>query len=137
MEVYGAHGYNGYGQFGDGTANSQYLPKQMQDTDGSILYGVKEVAAGRYYTAVIKEDNTVWGAGENGYRQLGIGEEGTKHKIVQMQTLQEVEEAGEKKQVAVPVTDAKHITCGAQSTYVSKQKDEDGNNTGFYVVRKK
>ena len=47
------------------------------------------------------------------------------------------EEAGETKQVAVPVLDAKHITCGAQSTYVSRQKDEDGNNTGFYVVRKK
>ena len=35
-------GYNGYGQFGIGTADTyNVLPTQMKDTKGSILYGVK------------------------------------------------------------------------------------------------
>ena len=57
-------GYNGYGQFGIGTADTyNVLPTQMKDTKGSILYGVKEIASGTYHTALIKEDNTVWSVG--------------------------------------------------------------------------
>jgi len=52
-------GYNGYGQFGIGNAVNAILPIQMQNADGSVLYGVKEIAAGRYSTYIIKEDNTV------------------------------------------------------------------------------
>ena len=73
MEVYGASGYNGYGQFGDGTETNQSLPKQMQNEDGSILYGVKEVAAGEHFTYIIKEDGTVWSTGYNDYGNLGMG----------------------------------------------------------------
>ncbi len=69
-------GYNGYGQFGIGTADTyNVLPTQMKDTKGSILYGVKEIASGTYHTALIKEDNTVWSVGYNGggYGILGQG----------------------------------------------------------------
>ena len=42
-------GCNDYGQFGIGNSSNYSLPIQMQNTDGSILYGVREVAAGRYH----------------------------------------------------------------------------------------
>ena len=46
----------------------------MLDTDGSVLYGVREIASGRDHTVLIKEDNTVWSVGFNGYGQLGLGD---------------------------------------------------------------
>ena len=32
------------------------------------------------------------------------------------------------------ITDAKHITAGGYSTYISRQKDENGENKGLYVI---
>ena len=136
MEVYGASGYNGYGQFGDGTETNQSLPKQMQNEDGSILYGVKEVAAGEHFTYIIKEDGTVWSTGYNDYGNLGMGSTGAKNRIQQVFTREEdgVNEDGTVKYKKVPVTDAKHITLGANSAFISRQKDEEGNNQGLYVA---
>ena len=66
-------GNNDYGQFGVGHSANSSIPLKMQDTDGSILYGVREVAAGRYHTVIIKEDNTVWSTGLNSNGALGDG----------------------------------------------------------------
>ena len=77
-------GYNGNGQFGINNTASASLPIQMQDTDGSILYGVKEVAAGRYHNVVLKEDGTVWTVGNNSGGALGDGTANNKNVIIQV-----------------------------------------------------
>ncbi len=92
-------GYNGYGQFGIGTADTyNVLPTQMKDTKGSILYGVKEIASGTYHTALIKEDNTAWSVGYNGggYGILGQGKEDTYTTTIG-QVKEQVEETEGKK----------------------------------------
>ena len=65
-------GYNDYSEFGLGNSSTYSLPQQMLDQTGrKILYNVKEIAAGGYHEIVLKEDNTVWSVGYNGYGQLG------------------------------------------------------------------
>ena len=81
-------GYNSNGQFGTGTTQAEnVLPTQMLDTDGSVLYGVREIASGRDHTVLIKEDNTVWSVGFNGYGQLGLGTTSQTTKIQQVKAV--------------------------------------------------
>ena len=127
-------GYNGYGQFGIGTADTyNVLPTQMKDTKGSILYGVKEIASGTYHTALIKEDNTVWSVGYNGggYGILGQGKEDTYTTTISQEKEQVEGTDGQKVEKAI--TDAKHITASGYTTYITRQKTENGEPQGMYV----
>ena len=127
-------GYNGYGQFGIGTADTyNVLPTQMKDTKGSILYGVKEIASGTYHTALIKEDNTVWSVGYNGggYGILGQGKENSYTTTISQ--VKEQVEGTDGQKVEKAITDAKHITASGYTTYITRQKTENGEPQGMYV----
>ena len=112
-----ATGYNNYGGLGIGHSSDVSLPQQMLDTDRSVLYGVKEISGGRYHAVIMKEDNTVWGVGYNGYGQVGDGTTSNRTIISQAKN-----SAGE------VITDAKHIMASGDGTYVTRQKTEDGNH---------
>ena len=118
-----ATGYNNYGGLGIGHSNDVSLPQQMLDTDRSVLYGVKEISGGRYHAVIMKEDNTVWGVGYNGYGQVGDGTTSNRTIISQAKN-----SAGE------VITDAKHIMASGDGTYVTRQKTEDGKPQGMYAV---
>ncbi len=118
-----ATGYNNYGGLGIGHSSDVSLPQQMLDTDRSVLYGVKEISGGRYHAVIMKEDNTVWGVGYNGYGQVGDGTTSNRTIISQAKN-----SAGE------VITDAKHIMASGDGTYVTRQKTEDGKPQGMYAV---
>ena len=125
-------GYNSNGQFGTGTTQSEnVLPTQMLDTDGSVLYGVREIASGRDHTVLIKEDNTVWSVGYNGYGQLGLGTTSQTTKIQQVKEQITTEDGQTQIQ---NISNAKHITAAGDTTYISRQKDEKGKTQGMYVI---
>ena len=117
-------GANGDGQLGLNSTNEAHLPQQMLKENGSgILYGVKEIATGRSHSVILKENGTVLSLGYNGYYQLGNGTNSPKYIPTQV-----INESGE------AVTDAKHITAGGHSTYISRQKNTEGENQGLYVI---
>ena len=125
-------GCNSNGQFGTGTTQSEnVLPTQMLDTDGSVLYGVREIASGRDHTVLIKEDNTVWSVGYNGYGQLGLGTTSQTTKIQQVKEQITTEDGTTQIQ---NISNAKHITAAGDTTYISRQKDEQGKPQGMYVI---
>ena len=125
-------GCNSNGQFGTGTTQSEnVLPTQMLDTDGSVLYGVREIASGRDHTVLIKEDNTVWSVGYNGYGQLGLGTTSQTTKIQQVKEQITTEDGTTQIQ---NISNAKHITAAGDTTYISRQKDEKGKPQGMYVI---
>ena len=62
-----ATGYNAYGELGDGTTTDRHSFVQV------VSEGVKAVAAGWYYTMMLKQDGSLWAAGWNSYGQLGDG----------------------------------------------------------------
>ena len=66
-----ACGAGGSGQLGQGAStwpSSQTTFKQVPD-----MTNVKQVACGYNHTLILKNDGTVWSAGENEYGQLGLG----------------------------------------------------------------
>ena len=76
-----AWGDNQYGTLGDGTNTNEYSPEQIgTSTDWKIViaakYGENEFA--------IKNDNTLWGWGYNGYGQIGDGTSTDKNILVQI-----------------------------------------------------
>jgi alpha-tubulin suppressor-like RCC1 family protein len=62
-----AWGRNNYGQLGDNTTTSRYVPTQ-ENTNGTTWTDVSE---GADHRAAIKNDGTLWAWGHNGYGQLG------------------------------------------------------------------
>ena len=71
-------GFNKYGNFGNNTATNyggEY--KIGNDINDIVAYG--------YSTAILKEDQTVWTSGYNGYGQLGLGDTTDKHVFTKVQ----------------------------------------------------
>ena len=74
-------GDNEYGQLGNGetiTAPETSLPlsnvlSQVKNADGTVFNDVKFAAVGGDFTAVLKNDGSVWTFGRNNYGQLGDG----------------------------------------------------------------
>ena len=118
-------GNNGYGQSGIWATSTLVLPTQMLDTDGNILYGVKETASGRIHTVILKENGEVWTTGYNECGQLGNGTTTTSATTKITQVKISAEEF---------VEDAKHITAGGYATYISREKTAEGNTQGMYVM---
>ena len=62
-------GNNANGQLGLGNTNHT---KKITKVTANINKDVDKVACGSYFTIIIKNDGTVWGAGDNQYGQLGM-----------------------------------------------------------------
>ena len=67
-EAYGAGG-NSRGQLGDGTNTDRHTPVRV----ASGLTGISQIAAGTYYSLFLLANGEAYGAGSNGYGQLGDG----------------------------------------------------------------
>ena len=70
-------GGNAAGELGDGTTLDRLSPVQAKDSGGNPLTGIVAVAAGDYYTVVLKSDGTVWAWGSDSDGQLGDGTYGS------------------------------------------------------------
>ncbi len=68
-----AWGYNERGELGDGTGKTPPPPSNgaYVKTAVKVMDGVKEVAAGKHHTLMLKQDGSLWGCGSNEYGQLG------------------------------------------------------------------
>ena len=90
-------GDNSFGQFGNGTKNSESSFKNVKS-------GVKSIACGGLHTAILLMNGSVQTAGDNQYGQLGLGGAGTTDTFTT---------------ASIPSTDgyAKEIVCGLYSTY--------------------
>ena len=62
-----AWGDNSYGQLGDGTTVSRFVPEQVPG-----LKNVVAIAAGRLHTVALLADGTLWAWGNNSAGQLGL-----------------------------------------------------------------
>lgn len=62
-----AMGYNGDGEYGNGTTNGTKLPEE------NITNGVLAIAAGQNHSLFIKTNGSLWGMGIDGQGQLGNG----------------------------------------------------------------
>ena len=58
-------GNNSAGRLGDSTERNRVFPVQVVDTANQPLIGVKEIAAGRWHSVVLKQDGTAWTWGRN------------------------------------------------------------------------
>jgi alpha-tubulin suppressor-like RCC1 family protein len=74
-----ACGDNTFGQFGDGTTNSQITPVQIKS-----ITNIQNVAAGATHSLFLKYDGMVWACGNNGSGQLGDGTTTSRTVSVQM-----------------------------------------------------
>ena len=70
-----AWGYNGYGQLGDNTTGSSYVPVRVRDpaspTDTSKGLQAVQVSAGYYHSLAVGSDGYAYAWGYNNYGQLG------------------------------------------------------------------
>ena len=106
-----AWGYNTSGQLGDGTNTNKNMPVQVKGTGSEEhLTDVKEIAAGRDFSLVLKNGGTVWTWGKNNYGQLGDGTNADKNIPVQ------VKGAGSEEHL----TDVKAIDAGGYHSVALK-----------------
>jgi len=67
-------GYNRSDQFGFAGATTQDPQiARINDESGAPFLGVKSVAAGENHTVILKDDGTIWGAGDSTFGELGLG----------------------------------------------------------------
>ena len=94
-------GLNNLGQLGleDGS-NRTIFTQITTNTDN-----MKSVFYGAHHTFVLKNDGTLWGSGQNGYGQLGLGD--TTHRYTFTQSTNNV-------------ADIKSIYCGHSHTFILK-----------------
>jgi len=79
-----AWGSNSYGQLGNGTSENNFTPVQVQGLSGKTI---SAIAAGRYDTAALASDGTVWTCGRNSSHQLGDGTTTLRKTMGQVQGL--------------------------------------------------
>jgi alpha-tubulin suppressor-like RCC1 family protein len=70
-------GESSQGEFSPGD-NSPWVITQIKEggTGGNDFLGVRSVAAGENHTVILKDDGTLWGAGDSLYGELGTGKPG-------------------------------------------------------------
>ena len=78
----------------------------LLDESGIEIGDIKQIACGNYHTVILKNDGTVWSAGQNDYGQLGLGDSNYRNKFTQM--------------IYNINNDAKQIACGALHTVILK-----------------
>ena len=65
-----AAGYNRSGQFGQDLSGEPRITRLIDDS-GQAITGVKSVAAGESHAVILKDDGTLWGAGDSSSGELG------------------------------------------------------------------
>ena len=94
-------GWNNYGQLGLGdTTNRTTFTQVTTNTDD-----IKKIYCGGSHTFILKNDDTLWGCGHNGYGQLGLGDTTNKTTFTQITT---------------NADDVKEIYCGDCYTFMLK-----------------
>ena len=96
-----ATGRNNYGQLGLG----DYIDRPAFTQVTTNISDVKEIVCGDNHTYMIKNNGTVWACGNNGYGELGLGNETTQTTFTQVTT---------------NVSDVKEIACGYHYTVMIK-----------------
>jgi len=66
-------GYNRSDQFGLLDTAADHRITRINDENGLPVSGVKYAAAGESHTVILKEDGTLWGAGDSSFGELGLG----------------------------------------------------------------
>ncbi|OXM84341.1 S-layer homology domain-containing protein [Paenibacillus rigui] len=66
-------GWNVSGNLGDGTVRYSYWPKQITVTDNGVPVSFKEVKPGFNASLALDTNGNIWGTGDNGSGQLGLG----------------------------------------------------------------
>ncbi len=84
-----AAGYNAQGQLGDGSTTNRDEPVLMNDDGAGIVWGdTVTVAASYQHTMILTNDtsgrSSLWGTGDNGYGQLGLGDTNDRLVLTQM-----------------------------------------------------
>ena len=74
-------GLNEYGELGDGTTITHFLPV------ASVMTGATQISTGWYHTLAVRSDRTAWAWGYNGYGNLGDGTNTNRPTPVQVQLL--------------------------------------------------
>ena len=70
-------GFNGYGELGDGTTNSQSTPLKVNFSN--VTGSFTKVFAGAFHNFVLSSDGTLYSWGYNGFGQLGDGTNIDRH----------------------------------------------------------
>ncbi|MDR1899680.1 MAG: hypothetical protein LBQ55_06720 [Treponema sp.] len=73
-------GYNLSGKLGQGGTGTKYSFLPVVDTDNKPMTGVAFVSLGRNHSMILKNDGTLWAAGENSEYQLGTGARANQDK---------------------------------------------------------
>ena len=95
-------GYNGYGHLGVGDTNNSHTTFVQATTNAD---NIRSVYCGCDHTFVLKNDDTLWGCGQNGDGQLGLGDK-TYRKIFT--------------QITTNTNNIKLICCGGYHTIILK-----------------
>ena len=112
------NGYVGNTSREDTDTNGYTYP--VQDVPQKIMDNVVAVSCGKYFTAAIKEDGTLWTWGWNKYNQLGNSGQGDANTISKR-----VVESGKVQTVPIKITDGViSVSCGSTHAAVVK---EDGS----------
>ena len=94
-------GWNNYGQLGLGDTNNRKIFTQITTN----INNIKSVYCGKYHTLILKNDGTLWGSGNNGSGQLGLGGRSSKTTFTQVTT---------------NVDNIKAVYCGFNHTLILK-----------------
>jgi alpha-tubulin suppressor-like RCC1 family protein len=117
-------GYNDGGQLGLGHCREQHTFVQIleQDTPAKLLRrpidNIKSVHCGSAHTLILKNDDTLWGSGNNYVGQLGLGHTDNQHTFLQL--LQQDTPA---KLLRRPIDNVKSVSCGVFHTLILKNDD--------------
>jgi alpha-tubulin suppressor-like RCC1 family protein len=102
-------GINTSGQLGLGNTDNKLTLNQITTTSPSGYQNrAKYISCGGNHTIVLMNDGTLWGTGENGFGQLGLGNTNNKSTLTQITT-------------TFPLgyqTRSKYISCGAYYTII-------------------
>ena len=94
-------GNNEYGQLGLGDSNNRTTFTEITNNTDDI----KSVYCGANYTFILKNDDTLWGCGYNGYGNLGLGDTTNRYTFTQVTT---------------NADDVKSVYCNGSHTFILK-----------------
>ena len=94
-------GNNGFGNLGFGDTNNRITFAQITTN----VNDVKSVYCGWNHTFILKNDGTLWGCGNNGNGQLGLGDTNYRYTFTQVTT---------------NINDIKSVYCGKNHTFILK-----------------